>query len=452
MIKQKTVMSIGGSDPSGGAGIQTDLKAFNLLGLHGTTTITSITVQNTQQVSRVQPLSTDLIEEQIDALMQDFDIQTVKTGLLCNNDIISLVGKKTKEYNWTLIVDPVLGATTGDQLADIKEINTLQTNLLPQSFLITPNLHEAETLTNTSIKSIKDMKEAAVQLKEMGATHVLIKGGHLQTKQAKDLLYDGKQYHQYSLPFIPEKKAHGSGCTLSALITSYLALGKNIADAVNHSKHLLWQMIQEGFFPGKGVDILSTSPPILQHAPRPMSSIEHFKVWHLLQQSIKHICTELPLLFVPEVGINIGYALPNATTADEICALNGRIIKKKNGVPQCGQLCYGGSKHIASIILAAMNQHPTSRSAMNIRYTKENLSYCEQTDLTLASFHRADQPETIDSTMEWGTTQAIQNQSTIPDLIFDLGSIGKEPMIRIIANDPKHLLEKLRSIIQKTKQ
>lgn len=451
MMKQKTVMSIGGSDPSGGAGIQTDLKAFNLLGLHGTTTITSITVQNTQRVSRVQPLSTDLIEEQIDVLMDDFDIQTVKTGLLCNDDIISLVGKKTKEYNWTLIVDPVIGATTGDQLADINEINTLQTNLLPQSFLITPNLHEAETLTNTSIKSIADIKKAAKILKKMGATNVLIKGGHLQTEQANDLFYDGKQYHQYSLPFITQKKAHGSGCTLSALITGYLALGKNTADAINNSKHLLWQMIQEGFFPGKGVDMLNTSPSILQHAPHPMHSTDHFKVWHMLQQSIEHICTELPRSFVPEVGINIGYALPNARNADDICALNGRIIKKKNGVQQCGQLSFGGSKHIASIILAAMNQHPTLRSAMNIQYTKENLSYCKQTNLTIASFNRANQPKTIDSTMEWGTTQAIQNKTNIPDVIYDLGSIGKEPMMRLIANNPKNLLEKLKIIIQKTK-
>jgi len=452
MKKPKTVMSIGGSDPSGGAGIQTDLKAFNLLDLHGTTTLTSITVQNTQRVSRVQPLSIEIIEEQIDALMNDFHIQTVKTGLLCNNDITTLIAKKTKEYNWKLIVDPVLGATTGDQLADAKEITMLQARLIPQSFLITPNLHEAEILTNTSIKSIEDMKEAALHLKKMGATHVLIKGGHLQTKQAKDLLYDGKQYHLYPLPFIPHKKAHGSGCTLSALITGYIALGKNIADAVNHSKHLLWQMIQEGFFLGKGVDILNTLPSILQRRSTPQPSPSHFNVWQKLQQSINPICKHLPRSFVPEVGINIGYALPNATTADEICALNGRIIKKKDSIQQCGQLCYGGSKHIASIILAAMNHQPTLRSAMNIRYTKENLSYCEQTNLTLASFYRTDQPETIDSTMEWGTTQAMKNHSNIPDLIYDLGSTGKEPMIRIIANNPKQLLEKLRSIIQKTKQ
>ena len=448
-MKFKTVMTIGGSDPSGGAGIQTDLKAFNLLGLHGTTTITSITVQNTQNVRKVQALSTEIIEEQINALMNDFNIQTVKTGLLCNNDIINLVAKKTKEYNWELIVDPVLGATTGDQLANVNEISSLKTKLVPKSFLITPNLHEAETLTNTSITSIIDMKKTAKMLNELGAENVLIKGGHLQTEYATDLLFDGRKYHQYTLPFIPQKKAHGSGCTLSALITGNLAKGKNIADAINHSKHLLWQMIQEGFFPGKGVDILNTSPSILQHAPRPMPSTDHFTVWQTLQKSIESICKHLPRCFVPEVGINIGYALANAKKPDEICALNARIIKKKDGVQQCGHLCYGGSKHIAAIILAAMNQNSTLRSAMNIRYTKENLSYCKQTNLNIASFDRSNQPKKISSTMEWGTTQALKNNSFTPDIIYDLGSIGKEPMIRIIAINPENLLKKLKNITQK---
>ncbi len=446
-MKPISIMTIGGSDPSGGAGIQADLKAFNLLGLHGTTTLTSITVQNTQRVSSVEPLPISLIEQQIDELMNDFSITFIKTGLLCDQQTITLITKKAKRYGWSVIVDPVLGSTTGDSLAATNTISTFKNNLLPQCFCVTPNISEAESLTNTTIQTTEDMKHAARQLNRSGAKHVIIKGGHLQGKNATDIYYDGSHYYDCSLPLIPNKKAHGSGCTLSALYTGFLALEKQSIDAFYHAKYLLWYMIKTGFFPGKGVDILNTSPSVIQQSPIPFPSKNHFTIWHTLHQHLQPIIEILPKDLVPEVGINIGYALSNAQSKEEICALSGRIISTSTGVSSCGPLCFGGSQHIASIILACMKYDTDLRSAMNIKYSEKNLSCCRREGLEIASFDRKDEPVTVDSTMEWGTTQALKKHHARPQLIYDTGSIGKEPMIRIIGKHPKELYKTLCRII-----
>lgn len=447
-MKTPTVMTIGGSDPSGGAGIQADLKAFNLLHLHGTTTITSITVQNTKRVSLVQPLSTHLIEQQIDELMTDFSIQTVKTGLLYNNEITNLIAKKAQEYHWKLIIDPVMGATTGDKLSAQKENISALSDLCAHSYMITPNLIEAKILTNTAITTIEEMKKAAIKLKEYGPSYILIKGGHLHSTQAIDILYDGKQFYEFTLPYIQNKKAHGSGCTLSALITGYLALQKTPVVAVRDAKHILWEMINEGFYPGKGVDLLNTSPSVIPRSPPPMPTIKHFNIWNELQQQLSKLYQILPTSFIPEVGINIGYALPKATKKEDICALTGRIIKTSKNKRYCGHLEFGGSIHIASIILAAMQFQPNLRAAMNIAYSKKHLEKSEKADLIISCFDRENQPKEIDSTMEWGTKQAMINNEKTPDLIYDTGSVGKEPMIRIIGTNPKNIYEKIDRILK----
>jgi hydroxymethylpyrimidine/phosphomethylpyrimidine kinase len=209
-------------------------------------------------------------------------------------------------------------------------------------------------------------------------------------------------------------------------------------------------MIETGFYPGKGVDILNTFPPILKQAPAPLPSTTHFSVWYQLHQHIQSIIKRLPTSFIPEVGINIGYALPKATTKNEICALSGRIINTSDGIQICGNLRFGGSIHISSIILAAMKHHQQFRSAMNIAYSKDNLSFCTDSGLTISSFDRTNQPKTMDSTMEWGTSYALEHSNNIPDIVYDTGSIGKEPMIRIIATNPLQLYQKLSRIIYST--
>lgn len=446
-MNPKSVMTIGGSDSSAGAGIQADLKAFTALNLHGTTVITSITVQNTQTVKKIIPTNPEDILSQIETIMEDIQIEFVKTGLLYQPSIAKIVASAAKKYDWKLIVDPVLTATSGDSLASDDFSKEIIKTLFPVLYLITPNIPEAEALTQSKITTFEDMKQTAKRLHEMGAKNIVLKGGHLDNQQAYDVLYDGSEFTEHSLPKIPHKKAHGSGCTFSALLTGYLAKANSLERAFTNAKYVLWHMINAGYNIGKGSDVLNITKKSVEDAPLELPTPDHVTTWMDLSSNLNNIIEHLPLSFVPEVGCNIGYALPNATKREEICSINGRIIRASPTPQLCGSLRFGASKHVASIILAAMKKYPSTRCVMNVKYTKENLSKCQKTPYDTTSFDRADEPNNVSSTMDWGTTTALYETTSCPDLIYDKGGMGKEPMIRILGLNPNEVYTKLQRII-----
>lgn len=439
------VMTIGGSDPSGGAGIQTDIKAFQSLGLHPVSILTSITVQNTQTVNHIFPLTPDLITAQIETIMQDIPIQYVKTGLLYQPDIAERVAQATKKYNWHLIVDPVLIATSGDTLSSSDLVMTLKKTIIPLSDIITPNISEAASLIGSSIKTVEDIGQAARILKGFGAKNVIIKGGHLQGNKACDILYDGTMVIKQVLPKIPNKKAHGSGCTFSALMTGFLAKGFTVQESFFQAKPILWQMINSGYCIGKGADVLNVSQSNVEDAPFNLSTQDTIDTWMTLSTALPTLLNTLPASFIPEVGCNMGYAIPHAKTHKDICAIDGRIVRRSTKPHQCGPLRFGASKHIASIILATLRHYPSIRCVMNIRYSPQILALCEKTEYTIRSFDRAEEPPQV-SSMDWGTTNALQDSTICPDLIFDTGGIGKEPMIRLLGKTPAEVIKKLSRI------
>jgi hydroxymethylpyrimidine/phosphomethylpyrimidine kinase len=445
-MNPKSVMTIGGSDSSAGAGIQADLKAFTSLNLHGTTVITSITVQNTQTVKKIIPTNPEDVLSQIEAVMEDIPVRYVKTGLLYRPAIAKIVASATKKYEWKLIVDPVLTATSGDSLATDEFHKEIIKTLFPVLYLITPNIPEAEALTQTTITSTNDMKQAAKTLHKMGAKNIVIKGGHLANHEAYDVLYNGTKFFEQSLPRLPHKKAHGSGCTFSALLTGYLAKGKSLENAFINAKYVLWNMINSGYNIGKGSDVLKITEKSIDDAPSELPTPAHVDTWMNLSNILKKIVENVPLSFIPEVGCNIGYALPNATKREEICSINGRITRSLTKPLLCGSLRFGASKHVSSIILATMKMYTSSRCVMNIKYTPENLLKCKKTNYVIASFDRTEEPETVTSTMDWGTTTALKQHKNCPDFIYDKGGMGKEPMIRIIGKNPEDVYTKLTSI------
>jgi len=444
-MEKKIALSIAGSDSSAGAGIQADLKSFSYLGLHGITVITCVTAQNTQQVKTIYKVPIDSIEDQIESLFEDFSITAVKTGMLYDETIVKVVSKKLQAYHIKPVVDPVMVATSGDALAHRTFISSLKQELLPQALMVTANIPEACALTNMEIITQKDAKNVCKKIYQLGPNYILLKGGHLQDEMATDFLYDGKQFYPFTLPRIPQKKAHGSGCTLSALITGFIALRESPVAAVEKAKYIVWGMIQEGYCPGKGSDVLNHSSTI--QIPPLVQSSEHFLVWFQLKKAIETIISFLPLWYVPEVGMNFAYALPNAKTLNDVCAVDGRITKHKERVSLCGTIDFGASKHVASIILAAMSYDATMRSAINIRYSQKIVDLCKQIDFTLGSFDRKNEPPDITSTMEWGTKHVITLLGRLPDAIYDTGSIGKEPMIRILGKNPEEVLLKIRKLV-----
>jgi hydroxymethylpyrimidine kinase/phosphomethylpyrimidine kinase len=443
-MEKKIALTIAGSDSSAGAGIQADLKSFTYLGVYGVTVLTCITAQNTHHVRTIHPLPVSLISDQLDSLFEDLPITAVKTGMLYDEEIITVVAKHLKKHRCRPVVDPVMTATSGDTLTNHSFMHSLTQDLLPQALMVTANIPEATTLTDLSITTQDDIEHTCKKIKGLGPDYVLIKGGHLPGDMATDVLYDGNQFHRFTLPKIPQKKAHGSGCTLSALITGFLALKDPPIIAVQKAKSLTWGMIQEGYIPGKGADVLNHTSII--HPPPRVLPMHQFQVWFELNNAIQTLLSFLTPDYIPQVGMNFAYAVPHATTRQDICAVDGRITTQKNHLVLCGSLDFGASKHVASIILAAMTTDPMMRSALNIRYTNTTVDLCKKTGLAVGTFERINEPATAGSTMEWGTKQAILTLGKVPDVIYDTGGVGKEPMIRILGKNPEDVISKLKKI------
>lgn len=447
-MEKKVALSIAGSDPSSGAGIQADLKSFSFLGVHGITVVTCVTSQNTQQVKKIHKLPAKIIENQIDVLFEDFNIDAVKTGMLYDEEIIECVAKKISWYNLSPVVDPVMIATSGDDLSQNNFVKSIRRYLLPKTFILTANTPEACELTGLQIKSLEDVKKNCKKLFTFGPKYVLIKGGHLEGKNAVDVLYDGKIFHEFSLPRILNKKAHGSGCTLSAIITGLLALGEPPIEAVKKAKYVVWSMINEGYAPGKGSDVLNHSCEIVP--PHTLPNNAYFNMWLELKNAVKKLVAILPSGFVPEVGMNFAYALKNAKSPEDICAIDGRILKTKDKAKICSNINFGTSKHVASIILATMSFDKNARCAVNIRYSKNNVEMCKKVGFSIGSFDRKNEPANAKSTMGWGTKEVITKLGFVPDIIYDTGGIGKEPMIRVLGKNPEDVLLKLQKIVKKS--
>ncbi len=251
MIKQ--VLTIAGSDSGGGAGIQADLKAMSANGVYAMSVITSITAQNTEEVTEVFDLPTSIIAAQLDAIFDDFDVAAVKTGMLSTADTIHTVVKLLKPQNIrNLVVDPVMTAKGGARLLQPDAIDTLKKELFPLALLVTPNIHEAQQLSGIEITSLADARRAAKVIHQFGSTYVLIKGGHLMAERATDLLYDGRFFNVFKGEFIDTPHTHGTGCTFASAIAAHLARGKTVPDAVQTAKTYLTEAIRHSLAIGHG--------------------------------------------------------------------------------------------------------------------------------------------------------------------------------------------------------
>jgi len=250
----KQVLTIAGSDSGGGAGIQADLKAMAANGVFGMSVITSITAQNTKGVTAVHDLPVSVIEAQLEAIFDDFDVATVKTGMLSSAEIVDAVSRKLLEYKVSsLVVDPVMVAKSGHPLLRPEAVEQVKRSLIPLALVVTPNVYEAERLSGLTIKSLADARLAAKAIHKLGCQHVLIKGGHLLSEKATDLLYDGRFFTLYKGEFIETPHTHGTGCTYASAIAAQLAKGKPLADAVRTAKTYVTEAIRHSLAIGHGI-------------------------------------------------------------------------------------------------------------------------------------------------------------------------------------------------------
>lgn len=265
-------LTIAGSDSSGGAGIQADLKTFSALGVYGASAITAITAQNTCGVQGAAAVDMQLVAQQIQAVLADLQVGAIKTGMLHNEDIIDVVCGAFSGHRVPLVVDPVMVATSGDRLLSASAVAALREKLLPLATLATPNLDEAAVLLDcAAAKTVDEMEKQARQLLKLGCQAVLLKGGHLHHKHSADVLLGKHMHKTFLFEKLDTPNTHGTGCTLSAAITAYLAQGMSLEQAVARAREYLHEALLHA-------DELLISQSMSPHRHGP---VHHFyRSWH----------------------------------------------------------------------------------------------------------------------------------------------------------------------------
>ena len=440
------ILTIAGSDSGGGAGIQADLKTITVLGGFGMSAITALTAQNTKEVEASWPVPVDFIVRQIEAVVSDIPIHAAKTGMLVNREIVESVADAVLRLNiGPLVVDPVLVSKSGHPLLANADHDGLIKHLFPHARLITPNLPEAELLSERPVETAEQCRDAARALYDKGPEAVLIKGGHGEGPEAEDLLFDGTDFFSFAAPRLDTLNTHGTGCSYSAAIATFTGKGLSLQKAIEEAKRYITDAIRFSLPVGSG------HGPTNPYAAA-FRDVERFHVLEDLNQATLQIRNRPEMASIaPEVQSNFGYALPGASDPHEVAAFPGRLVRVPEGLTPVRPPAFGASRHIASIILATMKTYPELRSVMNIRFSEQFLKTAEKKNLVLAGFDRGQEPKNLKelegSTLEWGTLEAIRSGSARPDIIYDRGEVGKEPMLRILGTDPLDVIRKINLLL-----
>ncbi len=249
----RVALTIAGSDSSGGAGIQADLKTFQAHGVYGMSAVTAVTVQNTQKVYDIQEIQPKIVHEQIICLFDDIEIHAVKIGMVSSIELIQTIAKALKAVKPPAIVlDPVMISKSGYRLLNQDAQDALTQYLFPLAEVVTPNIYEAEALIGKKIAGVDDMKSAAIDILKLGSNKVVVKGGHLEEDRATDILYDAQEFKALESRRVETKNTHGTGCTFSSAIAANIALGKEFFEAVTLAKAYITGAIEHSLSIGKG--------------------------------------------------------------------------------------------------------------------------------------------------------------------------------------------------------
>jgi len=422
------VLSIGGSDPSSGAGIQGDIKTFENHDVFGFTVITAITSQNSQKIFHVEPISPKIIKSQLDSIFSDFKIDAILISMVYNSSIIRTIHSIIKKQKLPVIVDPIITSTTKSPLIKKSAINDYKNLIIPLATIITPNKEEAMKLTGFS-----SVKKSARKLQELGAKNVIVTGSRQSKTSIEDFILEGEDEK-----FIKSKKLkiknHGSGCNFSASITASIAKKKSIYDSALIAKDYVYQTIKTSKKIGKGVRITHKKTSSIER--KLVNSINDFK-------NIKKISEN-----IPECQTNFVFSKNNPRKINDVLGINGRLVKSGNNIIQAGSLVFGGSQHVASAVIEVSKKFPEIRSALNIKYEEKIISKARKRKLKVLSYDRTKEPKKSklreNSSIKWGISNCLK--SNPPDLIFHKGDFGKEPMIIVFGNEPSDVIKKIKMI------
>ena len=428
------ILSIGGSDPSSGAGIQSDIKVFSKLDIHCLTVITAITGQNTSNFGMVEPVSKNILENQLESIITDFKIDGIKIGMVYNSEIIKTLYHHLKKLKIPIVVDPVIKSTTGGMLIEKAAIIDFKKFIIPLATIITPNKFEAEILTKMKINSINTPEKIAKKIQRMGAKNIVITGIKIKNKKISDFVLE-KNKKYYITDKEISKINRGSGCIHSASVLYSIVKSKNIRKALEFAKKNTFNSIKNSKKIGKGIAITNMEE---SNEMKLLNSINEFT-------KIKNIYKN-----IPECQTNFVYSKQKPKSIKEILGISGRIVKSGEEVIVAGDLVYGGSKHVATALLTVNKKYSKIQSAINIKYKNDTISKIKKLKLTTYDYDRNHEPKNVKnrgSTIEWGIKNAIKNSTKPPDIIYHKGDFGKEPMIIVFAETPDIVIKKILKII-----
>jgi len=427
------LLSIGGSDPSSGAGIQSDIKTFDSLNAYGLTVITAITSQNTSGFGIIEPVSKRILKSQIDSIFSDFKIDGIKIGMVYNSEIIRTIHKEIKNAEIPVVLDPVIKSTTGGLLLEKSGIIDFKKFLIPLATVITPNKFEAEFISKNKIDSRESLQNIAQKIQNMGVKNVVITGLETKNNQISDFILEGgKQYTITGKKIL--KINHGSGCNYAASMLFALANGKPIRKAVKFSKQFTEDSIKNAKNIGRGVVITQVKNKDI--------------IYTKLNQAINEfIGIRDAYKKIPECQTNFVFSKKNPKSIEDVLGVSGRIVKTGNKVVIAGELSYGGSKHVATALISMNMKYPDVRSAINLKYNKEDISKLSKDGLIISSYNRNEEPKMLKdkegNSIKWGIKSAIKKSERQPDVIYHKGDFGKEPMTIVFAKSPSLVIKKV---------
>ena len=352
----KAVLTAGGSDSGGGAGIQADIKTFSVLGLHGTSALTAITAQNTLGVQRVFALPPEQVRAQLESITDDFSIAWAKTGMLHSAEIVDVVADHLQAKGISLVLDPVIEAEAGGRLLRPDAVSALKDRLLPLADVVTPNIFEAEALTGISVCDMDSAARAARNIMSQGAQAVIVKGGHLN---CTDLVAYGDRIVQLPSERIKGQN-HGIGCTFSAALTSFLALGCSLEDAARKAKEFAKNALRGSLRVGRGVG------PVNQSAAQRIEACR-YRVLCDLERALDLLENNPETFDLMARGrARPVMAIPGARCLDDVAGLKGGMAKIGEKICRLGGIRFGGESDSAAVLLAALKIDPLVRAAIEL--------------------------------------------------------------------------------------
>jgi hydroxymethylpyrimidine/phosphomethylpyrimidine kinase len=443
-MKSKVALTVGGLDPSGGAGITADVVTFSIIGVHGVAVATALTYQNTRGVSGFCAVRERDLKAQLDAVLEDVDVAAVKLGMLASDRVARELGPylaRFKSDGVPVVFDPVIKTGAGQPLYEGVPEKVFEDVILPQVSLVTPNSAELAYLVDED--PAENLGHLRTQVRVFHGRYglpVLATGGHVGGKaDVVDLLFTGAEMREYKRPRV-EGNIHGTGCLVAAAVTAYLASGTDLLDAFERAEEYVTAAFAGAFAPGRGNLIPGRTAAVFGDA-------ERWRAYNNLLRAVNVFeASGSTYKLIPEVGTNIAYALPGARAMEEVCAVSGRISRVGGRVRACGVPAFGVSNHMARAVLAAMKHDASVRAGMNVRFGEDVLAACSELNYRGAGFDRSREPaesaDTEGETAQWGVDQAVSGVGFVPDIIFDKGAVGKEPMVRIFGRDAMEVVRR----------